>query len=100
LEHRFTGALIVGVEMNCIMVMPERLRKLYGFPEEAVITYGVSVTEAACLEKLRGSSVKQQKRQARLRNWAVERWDKNIAVFQSLLGQARLGRTSAKPDLF
>lgn len=95
LEHRFTGALIVGVELNCIMVMPERLRRLYGFPEEAVITYDSSVTEAACLEKLRGSPLKQQERRARLRTWAVERWDKNMAVFQSLLG-----RTSAKSSLF
>ena len=47
---RFTAALITGVEMNCIMVMPERLRNLYGFPEDAVITYDTSVTEAECLE--------------------------------------------------
>lgn len=94
LEHRFSGALIIGVEMNCIMVMPERLRKLYGFPEAAVITYDSSVTEAACLEKLRGSPVKQQQRRAQLRMWAVERWEKNMAVFQSLLGQ-----TSAETSL-
>ncbi len=84
---RFTAALIIGVEMNCIMVMPERLRKLYGFPEDAVITYETSVTEAACLEKLCASPMKQHERQKQLGIWAVERWNKNLAVFQALLGR-------------
>ena len=84
---RFTGALIIGVEMNCIMVMPERLRNFYGFPEDAIIAYGGSVTEAECREKLRASPVKQKERRERLRMWTVERWQKNMAVFQSLLGR-------------
>jgi hypothetical protein len=83
---RFTGALIIGVEMNCVMVMPERLRKLYGFPEDAVITYDTSVTDAGCLEKLRASPVKQHERRRQLWIWAAERWNKNLAIFQSLSG--------------
>ncbi|MGO8819160.1 MAG: hypothetical protein ACLQVG_31355 [Terriglobia bacterium] len=82
---RFTAALIVGVEMNGIMVMPERLRKFYGFPEDAVITYDASVTEPECLGKLRASPADQHKRQRQLGKWAVERWRKNLAVFQALL---------------
>jgi len=84
---RFTGALIVGVDMNCIMVMPERLRQLYGFPEQAVITYDTSVIEAECLDKLRASPMKQDERRRELCLWAAERWNKNLAVFQSLLGR-------------
>ncbi len=87
MECRFCGALILGVEMNCIMVMPERLRKLYGFPEDAVITYDSSVTEAACVEKLRGSAMKQEEGRRQLRMWAVERWQKNMDVFRPLLGE-------------
>jgi hypothetical protein len=82
---RFTAALIVGVEMNGVMVMPERLRRFYGFPEDAVITYDTSVIEPECLEKLRASPVDQQERQRQLGKWAVERWRKNLAVFQGLL---------------
>ena len=82
---RFTGALIIGVEMNCIMVMPERLRSLYGFPPDAVITYDTSVTEAPCLEKLHDSPAQQQQRRKKLRQWAIERWKKNLAIFQPLL---------------
>ncbi|MGA3327644.1 MAG: hypothetical protein ABSF45_24555 [Terriglobia bacterium] len=84
---RFTGALTLGVEMNAIMVMPERLRKLYGFPEPAVITYDTSVTEAECLEILRASPVKQHERQRQLGIWAREQWNKNLDVFQALLGR-------------
>lgn len=84
---RFTAALIVGVEMNGVMVMPERLRKFYGFPENAVIAYQTSVTERECLEKLRESPAIQAERQRRLGAWAVERWHKNLAVFQALLGR-------------
>ena len=83
---RFTGGLIIGVDMNCIMVMPERLRNFYGFPDDAVIAYDSSVTEAECIEKLRASPMKQRERRRQLRIWAVERWQKNMAVFQSLLG--------------
>lgn len=83
---RFTAALIVGVEMNCVMVMPERLRGLYGFPKEAVIAYDKSVTEADCLESLRDSPWKQQDRQRRLAWWAAERWEENLTVFRTLLG--------------
>jgi len=82
---RFTGALIFGVDLNCIMVMPERLRKLYGFPEDAVITYDTSVTEAECLENLCASPVQQQERRRQLWIWAVERWNTNLSVFQALL---------------
>ena len=78
---RFTGALIIGVDLNCVMVMPERLRKLYGFPEDAVITYDTSVTEPECLENLRASPVKQQERRRQLWIWAAEQWNKNLAVF-------------------
>ena len=86
---RFTGALIVGVDMNCIMVMPEALRRLYGFPESAVITYDTSITEAACLGKLRDSAARQQERRRHLWQWAGERWNQNLAVFQALLGRPR-----------
>ena len=88
MECRFCGALILGVEMNCVMVMPERLRKLYEFPEDAVITYDSSVTEAECMEKLRASAMIQEERRRQLRMWAVKRWQKNMDVFRSLLGNA------------
>jgi hypothetical protein len=84
---RFTAALITGVDLNCIMVMPEPMRELYGFPERAVITYDISLTEAECLKKLRGSPVKQHERRRQLGIWTVERWDKNLAVFEALLGR-------------
>jgi hypothetical protein len=84
---RFTAALITGVDLNCIMVMPERMRELYGFPERAVITYDISLTEAECLKKLRESPVKQHERRRQLGIWTVERWDKNLAVFEALLGR-------------
>lgn len=87
LVYRFTGALILGAEMNCIMVMPERLRNLYGFPPDAVITYDTSITEAPCLEKLRASPAQQQQRRHQLWLWTVERWKKNLAVFQTLLAR-------------
>jgi hypothetical protein len=85
LVFRFTGALIIGAEMNCIMVMPERLRNLYGFPPDAVITYDTSITEAQCLEKLRAVPVQQQQRRKQLWLWTVERWKRNLAIFQTLL---------------
>ena len=78
---RFTGALIIGVDLNCVMVMPERLRILYGFPHDAVITYESSVTEAECLEKLRAPAAEQQQRRRQLQTWAVDRWKKNLEVF-------------------
>jgi hypothetical protein len=87
LVFRFTGALILGAELNCIMVMPERLRNLYGFPPDAVITYDTSITEAQCLEKLRASPAQQQQRRRGLKLWTVERWKKNMAVFQTLLAR-------------
>ena len=85
LVFRFTGALIIGAEMNCIMVMPDRLRNLYGFPHDAVITYDISITEAPCLEKLRASPAKQQESRKQLRSWTIERWKNNLAIFQALL---------------
>jgi len=84
--YRFTGALIMGVDMNCIMVMPERFRQLYGFPEDAVITYESSVMEAECVEKLRASPRERQERRKRLAAWAVERWEKNLEIFRGLVG--------------
>jgi hypothetical protein len=84
--YRFCGALIIGVDMNCVMVMPERLRKLYGFPEDAAITYDASITEAECLERLRASPTKQLERRRQLWKWAVDRWQENLAVFRTLLG--------------
>jgi len=84
---KFTGALIIGVDLKCILVMPERLREFYGFPEQAVITYDTSVTETECLEKLREAPPKQHERQRHLCLWAAERWNKNLAVFQVLLGR-------------
>jgi hypothetical protein len=84
---RFTGALIIGAEMNCIMVMPERLRSLYGFPRDAVITYDALVTEPHCLQKLRASPAQQHQRREQLRSWAIERWEKNLAIFQPLLAR-------------
>jgi hypothetical protein len=85
---RFTGALIIGAEMNCVMVMPERLRSLYGFPHDALITYDTSLTEAPCLKKLRGSPAQQMERRKQLRLWTIERWKKNLAIFQPLLERA------------
>jgi hypothetical protein len=82
---RFTGALIIGAEMNCIMVMPERLRSLYGFPPDAVIIYDTSLTEASCLEKLRAAPAQQLERRRQLRRWTIERWNKNLTIFQPLL---------------
>jgi hypothetical protein len=82
---RFTGALIIGAEMNSIMVMPERLRSLYGFPDDAVITYDASLTETPCLEKLRASPAQQLERRKQLRLWTIERWKKNLAVLRPLL---------------
>jgi len=82
---RFTGALIIGAEMNCIMVMPERLRSLYGFPRDAVVTYDTLVTEPDCLQKLRASPVQQHERREQLRSWSIARWKKNLAIFQPLL---------------
>lgn len=81
---RFTGALIMGVDFNCVMVMPERLRKLYGFPEEAVIAYESSVMER--VEALREPPVNQLERRKRLAMWAGERWEKNLEIFRGLLG--------------
>jgi len=86
---RFTGALIIGAEMNCIMVMPERLRNLYGFPPDAVITYDISITESACLEKLRASPAKQQERRKQLSLWTIDRWKKNLDIFQPLLDRTQ-----------
>ncbi len=82
---RFTGALIIGAEMNCIMVMPERLRSLYRLPGDAVITYDTLITEAPCLEKLRASPQQHQERRKQLRLWTIERWKKNLAIFRPLL---------------
>lgn len=87
LVYRFTGSLIIGIDMNCVLVMPERLRNLYGFPQDAVITYETSITEAECLQKLRTSPAEQQERRRQLGLWTIERWKKNLAIFQSLLGQ-------------
>ncbi len=83
---RLTGALTLGADLNGIMVMPERLRQLYGFPEPAVITYDTSITEPTCLEKLRASPMQQEERRRQLHRWAAERWEKNLEVFQTLLG--------------
>jgi len=83
---RFTGALIMGVDLNCVMVMPERLRRLYGFPEEAVIAYESSAMER--LEALREPSAKQLERRNRLAEWAEERWERNLEIFRGLLTHA------------
>jgi len=84
--YRFSGALIMGVDMKCIMVMPERFRQLYGFPEDAVIPYESSVMEAECVQKLRGSPREQWERRKRLGMWAAERWEKNLEIFRGLVG--------------
>ncbi len=84
---RLTGALTLGVDLNAMMVMPARLRQLYGFPETAVIAYESSVIEAACIEKLRASPLEQMERTRQLYQWTAERWSKNLEVFQSLLRQ-------------
>lgn len=84
--YRFSGALIVGVDLNCVMVMPEQFRRLYGFPEDAVIGYESSVMEEECLGKLRESSAKQSERRRKLAAWAEERWDRNLEIFRGLLG--------------
>ena len=84
--YRFTGALIMGVDLNCVMVMPEQFRNLYGFPKDAVIAYESAVMEAECLGKLRESSAKQMERQKRLAAWAGERWEKNLEIFRRTLG--------------
>ena len=84
--YRFSGALIMGVDLNCVMVMPEQFRTLYGFPEDAVISYQSSVMETECLGKLRDSPAKQLERRKRLAAWAGERWEKNLGIFRGLLG--------------
>lgn len=81
--YRFTGALIIGVDMNFVMVVPEQFRKLYGFPEDAVIAYESSVMER--VEALREPSAKQLERRKRLAEWAAERWKKNLEIFRGLL---------------
>jgi len=86
---RFTGALIIGVDLNCVMVMPEPLRTLYGFPEDAVITYEHSVTEAECLEKLRAPAAEQQQRRWQVLTWAVDRWKRNLEVFAGAMEAAK-----------
>lgn len=86
---RFTAALITGVDLNCVMVMPERLRIMYGFPKEAVITYDTRVTESACLESLRASPPAQDDRRRHLSAWARLRWNANLKVFREVL--SRLG---------
>ena len=83
---RFTAALIPGIDMNCIMVMPEKLRARYGFPKHGVITYETSVTEAECLKGLCGSRSTQQERRKQSLAWASEQWNKNMAVFREVLG--------------
>jgi len=90
---RFTAALIIGVEMDCLMVMPEPLRALYGFPQDAVITYSTSITEPECLKKLRASPGTKRAWQKQLRVWARERWRKNLMVFQTLLDSLSLDKT-------
>jgi hypothetical protein len=84
--YRFSGALIMGVDLSCVMVMPEQFRRLYGFPEDAVIAYQSSVMEAESLRKLREPAEKQQDRRERLAAWAEERWDRNLEIFRGLLG--------------
>jgi len=83
--YRFSGALIPGVDMNCVMVMPERFRELYGFPNEAVIAYESSVMEAECVKKLQESPAEQLQRRKALAKWAGERWEKNLETFRGLL---------------
>ncbi len=83
--YRFTGALIMGVEINCVMLMPERFRQLYGFPADAVITYESSAMEDECIRKLRESPRTQAERRKQLGTWARERWDKNLEIFRGLL---------------
>jgi hypothetical protein len=83
--HRFTGAVIMGVDLSCIMVMPERFRKLYGFPADAVIAYESSVLEPECVCKLRESEERQLERRKCLQIWAAERWEKNLEIFGRLL---------------
>jgi hypothetical protein len=86
LVFRFCGALILGVDMKCVMVMPEGLRKLYEFPEDAVISYQTSVTEGECVRKLREPSSKQMERRRSLSGWAQRRWQENLKVFEGALG--------------
>jgi hypothetical protein len=85
---RFTGALIIGVDMKCVMVMPERFRRLYGFPEDAVVAYESSVMEEECVRKLRESAEKQLERRRRLAAWAGERWEKNLEIFRGVLRES------------
>lgn len=84
--YRFCGALILGVDRNCILVMPEGLRKLYGFPSDAVIAYESAITEAECLQKLREIPAVQWERRKQLGMWAAERWERNLEIFRGLLG--------------
>ncbi len=86
---RFTGGLLMGVELNCVMVMPDRLREMYGFPKDAVITYDTHVTETGCLESLRESPFTQDERRRRLCEWTDQRWETNLKVFRGIL--ERLG---------
>jgi len=40
------------------------------------------------MEKLRAPVMIQEERRRQLRMWAVKRWQKNMDVFRSLLGNA------------
>lgn len=82
---RFSGALTFGVDMNCVMIMPERLRALYGFPNTSVITYQNAITETECLANLRAPSPEQSERRRQVRAWASDRWHKNLAILGTLL---------------
>jgi hypothetical protein len=85
---RFTAALLTGVDLNCVMVMPELLREMYGFPKDAVVTYDNQVTESGCIESLRESPAAQDERRRRLCAWAAGRWKANLKVFREVLERA------------
>jgi hypothetical protein len=84
---RFTGALALGVELGCVMLMPEKLRILYEFPKQAVITYETSILEQPCLRELCAPPGEHLKRREALSAWAAERWNLNLEVFDSTIQQ-------------
>jgi len=83
--NRFTGALNFGVDLNCVMIMPERLRALYEFPGSSVITYQAAITEPDCLAKLQAPSAELSEQRKQIQEWAKQRWQKNLAILEPLL---------------
>jgi hypothetical protein len=76
MSYIFTGPLAFGVSMNIPMIMPDKLRIMYGFPVGSVLTYEDSILEVDFDKKI----------SLELMNvWKDERANKNAKIFQSIL---------------